>query len=444
MKTANNYNENYDKNYDGNTIRALIRRRASGEHCGIYSACTANAYVIQAAMEAGMEHDVPVLIEATANQCNQYGGYIGMLPSDFARYIGAIAEKTGFDPSRVILGGDHLGPLVWKSEPAEQAIEKAEELVRLFVEAGFRKIHLDTSMRLGDDDPSKPLPDNIIAERAARLAVVCEYSAKKAGSEIEYVVGSEVPIPGGTQASEADPFAVTAPEDFEETWEAFNKAFNEKSLGDALSRVVGVVVQPGVEFGDDTVHLYDRAAASALMNARAKPAYGSLVFEGHSTDYQTRAKLRELVEDGVAILKVGPALTFYFREAVFALAQIEDELSLPSPSRFREVLDESMVGRPDEWEKYYSGAEAERHLKRKYSFSDRSRYYFTDEKVRAALETLFSNIDASGVPASLLSQYLPSAYDRLRNAGAGPLFKAADLARARVRDCIDDYLYAVL
>jgi D-tagatose-1,6-bisphosphate aldolase subunit GatZ/KbaZ len=443
MKTDRNYDGNHDKNYDENTIRALIRRRALGEHCGIYAACTANAQVIQAVMEAGAEVGIPVLIEATANQCNQYGGYSGMLPSDFARYIVAIAEKTGFDPSRIILGGDHLGPLVWKSEPAEQAMKKAEELVRLFVEAGFGKIHLDTSMRLEDDDPSEPLSDDIIAERAARLAAVCERSAKKAGREIEYVVGSEVPVPGGTEASETDPFAVTAPEAFEKTWTAFEKAFNEKSLGDAFSRVVGVVVQPGVEFGDDTVHLYDRATAAALMRERAKPAYDSLIFEGHSTDYQSRARLRELVEDGVAILKVGPALTFYFREAVFALARIEDELSLPSPSRFREVLDASMLERPNDWDKYYSGTEAERSLKRKYSFSDRSRYYFTNENVRAALETLFSNIDASDVPASLLSQYLPSAYDRLRNAGAVPPFKAADLARARVRDCIDDYLYAV-
>ncbi|MDR1292023.1 MAG: class II D-tagatose-bisphosphate aldolase, non-catalytic subunit [Clostridiales Family XIII bacterium] len=436
MKTNSEHTEN--------TIRALIRRRASGEHCGIYAACTANAQVIQAVMEAGIDHGIPVLIEATANQCNQYGGYSGMLPSDFARYIAALAEKTGFDPSRVILGGDHLGPLVWKSEPAEQAMGKAEELVRLFVEAGFGKIHLDTSMKLADDDPSLPLSDDVIAERAARLAAVCEYAAKKAGREIEYVVGSEVPVPGGAQASEADPFAVTAPEDFEKTWAAFKKAFGEKSLDDALARVVGVVVQPGVEFGDDTVHPYDRAAAAALMGTLAKTTYDSLIFEGHSTDYQPRAKLRELVEDGVAILKVGPALTFYFREAVFALAQIEGELSLPAPSRFREVLDECMAARPDDWDKYYTGTEEERRLKRKYSFSDRSRYYFTDKKVRAALETLFSNIDAADVPASLLSQYLPSTYDRLRNSGVGPPFKAAGLARARVRDCIDDYLYAVL
>jgi D-tagatose-1,6-bisphosphate aldolase subunit GatZ/KbaZ len=450
----------------GITVRSLTERRAPGERRGIYSACTANAHVLRAVMEAGKEHGAPVVIEATANQCNQYGGYSGMLPSDFAGYVGGIADRVGFDASRVILGGDHLGPLVWQGEPAEQAMGKAEELVRLYVKAGFRKIHLDTSMRLADDDPSVRLPDETIAKRAARLAAACEEAYGSAGAGgpseknpggtpggtpsgtpgggIEYVVGSEVPVPGGTQASEGGALAVTSPRDFERTWAAFREAFEAEGLGGAFSRVVGVVVQPGVEFGDDTVHLYDRPAAAALMGALRRPEYASIVFEGHSTDYQPRARLRELVEDGVAILKVGPALTFYFREAVFALSQIEAELSIPSPSRFREVLDEAMTERPGDWSKYYSGTEAERRLKRKYSFSDRSRYYFTDKKVRAALDALFANIDAADVPPSLLSQYLPSAYDRLRNAGAAPPFAAADLVRARVRDCIDDYLYAVL
>ena len=51
-----------------------------------------------------------------------------------------------------------------------------------------------------------------------------------------------------------------------------------------------------------------------------------MVFEAHSTDYQTAGALRALVEDRWAILKVGPALTFALREALFALSAIEEEL----------------------------------------------------------------------------------------------------------------------
>jgi tagatose-1,6-bisphosphate aldolase non-catalytic subunit AgaZ/GatZ len=46
------------------------------------------------------------------------------------------------------------------------------------------------------------------------------------------------------------------------------------------------------------------------------------------------------------------------------------------------------------------------------------------------------------VPISVLSQYLPSAYARLRDRGMRAPFGAATLIKARVRDCIDDYLYA--
>ena len=79
-----------------------------------------------------------------------------------------------------------------------------------------------------------------------------------------------------------------------------------------------MVVQPGVEFGSDSVFDYSRSSAAKITGALHR--YDRLVLEGHSTDYQTRYALREMVEDGVAILKVGPALTFAVREGLFALA----------------------------------------------------------------------------------------------------------------------------
>ena len=63
-----------------------------------------------------------MLIEATCNQVNQEGGYTGMTPADFRGFVEAIAARVGFDPSRIILGGDHLGPNPWKQLPAEEAL----------------------------------------------------------------------------------------------------------------------------------------------------------------------------------------------------------------------------------------------------------------------------------------------------------------------------------
>ena len=106
--------------------------------------------------------------------------------------------------------------------------------------------------------------------------------------------------------------------------------------------------------------------------------YPNLIFEGHSTDYQTKIKLKELVEDGVGILKVGPGLTFAMREALFALAHIEEELLYGrdvKTSNLIETLDKAMLNDDKYWKKHYQGTDLEIRLKRKYSFSDRCRYY---------------------------------------------------------------------
>ncbi len=81
-----------------------------------------------------------------------------------------------------------------------------------------------------------------------------------------------------------------------------------------------------------------------------------MVFEAHSTDYQTPESLRALVRDGFAILKVGPGVTFALREALYALADIEAEL-LPQPKRadLRAVVEAAMLRKPANWDKYYHG-----------------------------------------------------------------------------------------
>ena len=95
---------------------------------------------------------------------------------------------------------------------------------------------------------------------------------------------------------------------------------------------------------------YDREKAKELM-ASIKD-FPNLVFEGHSTDYQTKIKLRELIEDGVGILKVGPGLTFAMREGMFALEHIEKELVYGTdiePSNFADTLEAEMLKDDKYW-----------------------------------------------------------------------------------------------
>jgi len=432
---------------DIHPLKELVGKQKQGIPVGIYSACSANVYVIEAAIERAIKRGGYVLIEATANQVNQFGGYTGMLPVDFKAFVHSIAQNLEFPLNRIILGGDHLGPLTWKNENSTTAMEKSCELLKQYVLAGFTKIHIDTSMHLADDNQKQKLDTGIIAQRGAILCKVAEdayaelIKNDKAAMQPVYVVGSEVPIPGGSQEEE-EGIQVTKVNDFEATVETFRQAFCKLGLQKAWDNVIAVVVQPGVEFGDETINEYNREAAKELSQALKK--YPSLVFEGHSTDYQTPVGLKEMVEDGIAILKVGPALTFALREALFALNHIEEELFKFNPevhlSNFISVLDEAMLQNPDNWKKHYHGNGIKLNFARKYSFSDRCRYYLPDASVQSSIKRLIKNLKSVTIPLSLISGYMPVQYIKVRS---GELKNDPEcLLKDRIVNCVDDYLYA--
>ena len=369
-------------------------------------------------MRQALEDDSFLCIESTSNQVNQFGGYTGLTSAQFVDFVHSIATRTGFSLNRIVLGSDHLGPYPWRNEPAESAVGKACELVRSAVMAGYNKIHLDASMACGDDAPNQPLADAIIAQRAATICQIAEKThgdVRDGSSAPVYIIGTEVPIPGGEQEA-GQPPAVTRVEDAQTTLKSFHAAFMERGLSSAWERVVGLVVQPGVEFGDASVFEYDRRKAENL--SRCLPESPTLVYEAHSTDYQPPAKLREMVEDHFAILKVGPWLTFAFREAVFALSRIEREWLGArrgvTVSQVPETLERAMLHNSIHWKAYYHGDEQELGLARRYSYSDRCRYYWPDEAVQRELKLLVENLSACPPPLTLLSQYLPEGYDGVR------------------------------
>ena len=295
--------------------------RASRGTRGIYSVCSAHPWVIEAAMRQALVDDTHLLLEATSNQVNQAGGYTGMTPAMFRDYAYSIATAMGFDAKRLILGGDHLGPNPWQSLDAANAMQNAVEMVSLYVEAGFTKIHLDASMRCADDP--RILPDDVMAKRAATLCAASEAARARCGlGPVVYVIGTEVPVPGGA-AHSLDGLEVTRSEAAEESLVVHQKAFFDLGLDAAWERVIALVVQPGVEFDHDSVIDYNADKAAHLQ--RFLHAHPALVMEAHSTDYQLPQAYQELIRDGFAILKVGPALTFALRETLYALSAIESE-----------------------------------------------------------------------------------------------------------------------
>lgn len=421
-----------------NYLDFVLAAQKFGEPRGIFSICSAHPFVLKAAFRHARLRQSPVLVEATCNQVNQFGGYTGLTPDDFVSFLHCAALENNYSPERLILGGDHLGPNVWQAEPSESAMRKALDMVEAYARAGFTKLHLDASMRLADD-PFAPLPPELVAARTAQLAQVAEQAAPDP-STLRYVIGTEVPTPGGATARhDLDGLHITQPADVHQTISLTQGAFHQLGLDAAWERVIAVVVQPGVEFGDDEVVEYRPQAANALSAfIETQPR---LVYEAHSTDYQTREALRGLVRDHFAILKVGPGLTFAFREAVFALTSIQQEL-LPGEawSNVPDALNAAALRRPEYWQKYYQGNSREQALKRKYSLSDRIRYYWADPAVQAALSHLLHSFDDRPLPFSLISQYLPNQYAHIR--GGSLANHALDILLDRITDVLDDYASA--
>ena len=411
-------------------LHDLVAQRRAGRPVGLTSICSAHPLVIEATLAEAEGHSGSVLIEATSNQVNQDGGYTGLDPAGFREHVLSAAGRAGVPHDRVMLGGDHLGPTPWQRMPAADAMARAETLVAAYARAGYTKIHLDCSTVCADDET--PLSDRRVSQRAARLLAVCEGAAPHP-ERVSYVIGTEVPVPGG--ATEAiDGLAPTTAQAARATMAAHQEAFAAAGLDGVWPRMRGLVVQPGVEFDEWQVIDYRPAATEELREVLGDAP--GMVFEAHSTDYQTPAHLSALVADGWAVLKVGPALTFALREALFALEAIETELvAAGQRSGLRAALERAMLDDPGWWQRHYRG-EADAALARAFSFSDRARYYWPAPAVQAAQARLLDNLASVPVPLPLLSQVLPAQFDRVRE---GTLEASP---RALVLDHICDVLRA--
>ena len=418
----------------GEKLKDLLKQNRRAGSGGVYSICSAHPWVLEATIQQAVEDNTIFLVESTSSQVNQEGGYTGQTPGEFAKSIRSAATQAGLAADQVLLGGDHLGPFPWRTQNSSIAMEKACALVHACVLAGYQKIHLDASMPCADD-LKNPLEAEVVVQRAAVLAEAAEkaFAELHPGSDPPvYVIGTEVPAPGGETEAGAPP-AVTTSDHVQYTLETLRSAFAGRKLSDAWERVIALVVQPGVEFGDDVVFPYDREKARLLSSVLPKDS--SIVYEAHSTDYQSTQALSELVEDHFAILKVGPWLTFAFREGIFALSAMERELLGGNKairlSEVRQALEKAMLKDPSHWRSYYHGDEAKQRFSRAYSYSDRCRYYWYGAEVQKEIGQLLANLENQSLPATLISQFLPLEYEATR-VGSHSV-RARDLVRSHIQ-----------
>lgn len=395
----------------------------------VVSVCTANRFVLDSVMRFQKEKDAFVIIESTSNQVNHRGGYSGLTPFDFRKMVLSLAEKNGVQTQKLIIGADHAGPWPWLSLSSNEAMEEAKKLVSACVKAGYKKIHIDTSYKLADD---VICDKSIVARRQAELCYVAEQAYKDVSHEDPippvYVLGTDVPPPGGSLGAGSND-TVTA-EKLLEDLDMTRREFLKLGLQNAWNRVVAYVVNTGADFTSFDVVPYESGRFGQLRSLLLTEPY---VLEAHSTDYQTLGSLVQMVHDGFAVLKVGPELTFRFREAVFALCDIEEETIKPQDrSHFVETLLSEMRANPKHWKNYYRGDEVEM----KFSLYDRIRYYWFNERVEAALKKLFTNLHGLRTPASLVHQYLA---DVVENISGTVVIDPFELINLKIRLSLEKY-----
>ena len=378
-------------------LREVIRRNRAGQAVAIPSVCSAHPAVLAASLLLAAAKGRAMVIEATSNQVTQDGGYTGMRPADFISFVHGIADRAGMDRAGVILGGDHLGPQVWRQGSADLAMAKARVLVTDYVRAGFRKIHLDCSEGCAGE-PAQ-LGDALAAARAADLAKAA-LAAADDPDKLLFVIGTEVPPPGGARVGDSGDIAPTTTASVVATLAAHAGAFRAAGIGSALVQVGGLVVQPGVEFSPMHVHHMQLGRDPGLLAVLGD--WPQLCLEAHSTDYQHPATFPRLAELGFAFQKVGPALTFAYRSALYAL----DALRLQAGwgGGLAAAMETVMLADPQYWQGHYRGTTGDLRVERHFGLADRIRYYWPQPAAQVAVADLFAAFAGRSLPGPLLAQ----------------------------------------
>lgn len=413
-------------------LRQIIARNRSGEPTAIPSVCTAHAQALEASLTLAETLDQPIVVEATSNQVNQDGGYTGMRPADFIRFVTDIAGQSKVDPTRILFGGDHLGPQAWRKLPADEAMQKAHRMVADYAAAGFTKIHLDCSEGCADE-PAQ-LADGITATRSAALAATALKHARVPDALL-FVIGTEVPPPGGARTDDHGLIPPTTPQAAQATLAAHADAFTAAQI--PLDQIGGLVVQPGVEFSPMEVHHLPMDRDPGLLAALT--GWPGLCLEAHSTDYQHPEAYPRLAQLGFAFQKVGPALTFAWREALYALDAIRAQNGWASGPSLPDTMETVMLENPAHWQAHIHGQTADPRTERHFGLADRIRYYWPVPKVQDAVRHLMADLSGKRLPDPVLSAHFSASELASARESRHPLPRA--LALARVQTTLSPYFF---
>jgi len=167
------------------------------------SFCTSNLTVLNLLVKFCKKNKLPLLIETTSSQVNQFGGYTNKTPLQFNKILSKLIKKEKFNSKGIFFGGDHLGPLPWKNFDSHKALKNSVKLIDAYLKTNYSKIHIDTSIKCSDD---KDLSNDIVFQRTKYILKNLKFQKKL--KDVYLVFGTEVPLSGGNDNSKIKPTSI--------------------------------------------------------------------------------------------------------------------------------------------------------------------------------------------------------------------------------------------
>ena len=340
------------------------------------SFCTANFDVIESIFYYCLINKFPCLIECTSNQVNQDGGYTFTTPKLFVKKINKLRKKIKLNKSQLFLGGDHLGPLPWKNNTNKTALKKSIKLINNFLNEKFDKIHIDTSIKCKND---QLINNEIIFDRTCKI-LNSPIIKKKIDNKF-LVIGTEVPLSGSDDDKKV---IITSMKKIKiEALKFQNLLVNLK----LKKKIFGLVIEPGMKYMNSSIK---KPIFTKFLNKKKFSKANDFVFEAHSTDYQPKKILLNLVDNNFKFLKVGPELTYNYSRSLFFMNKIENKFFKNPTSDIKKNILLSMKEKNKYWKEYY---DKNNDLLLLNSKLDRSRYYLNTKNVENSIRILKNNIN---------------------------------------------------
>lgn len=355
--------------------------------------------VVDAALEAAIEHDAPMVFIPSRNQVEGAapgGGYVeGWDPRTFRRHLRHRLEAYRHS-GLVYVGRDHGGPWQRDDEYAagiawEDALASALASYQRDLDAGFDYLHIDTAR---DPHLPGPVPLDLAAERAVTVLAHVEASRKQAGlPEVDYEVSLEQANGDISEVRSFDYFL-----------EALLARIDRRGLPRPLFMVgnTGTLTKAGLNLGTVDFQVTGELADLAQRHR--------VILKEHNADYLTDDVLARHPDARIGMANVAPEFGKLETEALLQLAVLEAAACRRrglEPSGFEQVLTERVV-RSHRWRKWLPvGADADGWLRdeelRGALVACNGHYFFSDEAVRRATGRLCRSCYELGVCRSPLA-----------------------------------------